>query len=85
MKSANPVYMPVGGTVIETNGELANNVQIVNESAENEGWMIKVGNDIYLYLQHHDEFFIITPCTLLSIHYYLYAPLYVSICMYPLL
>lgn len=42
VKSANDVYAPVSFTVVEVNEKIAENAAIVNESAEADGWMIKV-------------------------------------------
>jgi len=42
VKSANDVYLPVSGTVTETNKDLAEQVQLVNSNAESKGWMVKV-------------------------------------------
>ena len=42
VKAASDVYAPVGGEVVETNGELANDPGLVNRSAEDEGWFCRL-------------------------------------------
>ena len=42
VKAASDVYSPVSGTVIEGNGELADNPGLVNEDPEGEGWFFKL-------------------------------------------
>ena len=42
VKAASDVYAPVGGEVVETNGELENDPGLVNRSAEDEGWFCKL-------------------------------------------
>ena len=42
VKAASDVYTPVSGTVIEGNGELADNPALVNEDPEGEGWFFKL-------------------------------------------
>jgi glycine cleavage system H protein len=42
VKAASDVYAPVGGEVVEINGELENDPGLVNRSAEDEGWFCKV-------------------------------------------
>ena len=42
VKAASDVYTPVSGTVIEGNGELADNPALVNEDPEGEGWFFKI-------------------------------------------
>lgn len=41
-KVASDLYSPVSGEVIEINGELEENPEIINESPYEKGWMIKV-------------------------------------------
>ena len=45
VKAASDIYMPLGGTVIDTNGDLEGNPGLVNEAANTEGWLIKVKLD----------------------------------------
>jgi glycine cleavage system H protein len=42
VKAASDVYAPVGGEVVETNGDLENDPGLVNRSAEDEGWFCKL-------------------------------------------
>jgi len=42
VKAASDVFSPVSGTIYEVNQELENNPALVNESAEEEGWICKV-------------------------------------------
>jgi glycine cleavage system H protein len=42
VKAASDVYAPVGGEVVEINGELENDPGLVNRSAEDEGWFCKL-------------------------------------------
>lgn len=42
VKAASDVYSPVGGTVTEVNTELSSNPAVVNESAEDNGWICKL-------------------------------------------
>ena len=42
VKAASEVYAPVSGEVVEVNAKLADAPQTVNESAEGEGWFLKL-------------------------------------------
>src|SRR6056297_2243776 len=42
VKSANDVYTPISGEVVEINGALEDTPETINESAEGEGWICKV-------------------------------------------
>jgi glycine cleavage system H protein len=42
VKAASEVYAPAGGTVIEVNAALNDAPATVNESAEGEGWFVKL-------------------------------------------
>jgi glycine cleavage system H protein len=42
VKAASDVYSPIAGEVTETNGALEENPQTVNESAEGDGWFLKL-------------------------------------------
>ena len=42
VKAASDVYAPVGGEVVETNGDLENDPGLVNRSAEGDGWFCKL-------------------------------------------
>jgi len=42
VKAASSIYAPVDIEVVEANETLEENYSLVNDSAEGEGWMIKV-------------------------------------------
>lgn len=42
VKAASDIYAPVSGKVAEVNGELENAPELVNESAEEKGWICKL-------------------------------------------
>jgi glycine cleavage system H protein len=42
VKAASDVYSPVGGEVIEVNGDLAGTPALVNEDAEGKAWFFKL-------------------------------------------
>lgn len=42
VKAVSPLYMPVNGELIATNGALADNPELVNSSCYDQGWIIKV-------------------------------------------
>jgi len=42
VKAASDVYAPVGGEVLEINKDLEESPEMVNESAESNGWFIKL-------------------------------------------
>jgi glycine cleavage system H protein len=41
-KAAADIYAPVSGTIVEVNGRLKENSQLVNESPEENGWIFKL-------------------------------------------
>jgi glycine cleavage system H protein len=41
-KAAADVYSPVSGTIVEVNTKLTDESELVNRSAESEGWLFKV-------------------------------------------
>ena len=41
-KAASDVYAPISGTVVAVNATLGENPALVNESAEDKGWMVKL-------------------------------------------
>ncbi len=45
VKAASDVYSPVGGTVIEVNEKLSDAPNMINESAEETGWLAKIKID----------------------------------------
>ncbi|KAJ3441702.1 glycine cleavage system h protein [Anaeramoeba flamelloides] len=49
VKAASDVYMPVESEIIEVNEKLIDDPGLVNQSAETEGWLIKV------VIKNHDE------------------------------
>jgi glycine cleavage system H protein len=42
VKAASDLYAPVSGAVVEVNGELADNPELVAESPYSDGWMLKI-------------------------------------------
>lgn len=44
VKAASDIYAPISGTVKESNLELEDSPVIINNSAENEGWICKIEN-----------------------------------------
>lgn len=42
VKTVSDLFMPVGGEVLEVNGELEDAPQLVNEDAYGKGWLIKI-------------------------------------------
>ena len=42
VKAVSDLFAPVGGEVVETNGELAGRPELVNEDPYEAGWMIRV-------------------------------------------
>ena len=44
VKAASDVYSPISGTIIEVNTELEDKPGLINESAENAGWICRLGN-----------------------------------------
>ncbi len=42
VKAASDIYSPVSGEIVAVNATLADNPEIVNESAFGDGWMFKV-------------------------------------------
>ncbi len=41
-KAASDIYAPVAGTVVEANGALAGQPELVNASPEGDGWFVKL-------------------------------------------
>jgi glycine cleavage system H protein len=41
-KAATDIYSPVSGVVVAVNDKLINNLGLLNQDPENEGWLIKV-------------------------------------------
>ena len=42
VKAASDIYMPVAGKIVEVNGELESQPQLVNLEAESNGWLAKI-------------------------------------------
>ena len=42
VKAASDIYAPVTGTIIESNNELSERPELVNEDPENDGWFFKM-------------------------------------------
>ena len=42
VKAASEVYTPVGGTVVEVNGQLEEDPSLVNSGAESVGWFLRL-------------------------------------------
>ena len=42
VKSASDLYIPVGGTIVETNTKLEETPGLINKSPEDEGWIVKI-------------------------------------------
>jgi len=42
VKAASDIYMPMSGEVVAVNEELEDAPEIVNESAEDKGWMVRI-------------------------------------------
>ena len=45
VKSANEIYAPVSGEIVEVNDKLNDSPELVNQSAENEGWLVRIKPD----------------------------------------
>lgn len=41
-KAAADLYSPVSGTIVEVNGKLTQNPELINQSSEKEGWIYKI-------------------------------------------
>jgi glycine cleavage system H protein len=42
VKAASDVYMPVGGEIMEVNGDLEDSPEVINEDPFGKGWLLKV-------------------------------------------
>merc|ERR1712232_730405 len=59
VKSASEVYAPISGTIVEVNNELSHNPSLVNESAEHDGWFMKIkcsNSDEFSLLMNEDSY-----------------------------
>ena len=45
VKTVSDLFLPVSGTILELNAELANSPELVNTDPYNKGWMIKMKVD----------------------------------------
>ncbi len=41
-KAVNNIYSPVSGKIVEVNEKLNENAELLNESPEEEGWVVKI-------------------------------------------
>jgi glycine cleavage system H protein len=41
-KAASDVYAPIAGTIVEANGALATQPDLINQSPEGDGWFVKI-------------------------------------------
>ena len=48
VKAASEIYMPVGGNIIEINEQLIEKPELLNESAFDEMWLIKISSETYV-------------------------------------
>ena len=59
VKAASDIYSPLDGEVSEINDNLSNDTSIVNQDAENEGWIFKIkmfNSDQYENLMSQDQY-----------------------------
>ena len=42
VKTASDLYSPISGEIVEVNGDLEGNPELVNDSPYDEGWMLKI-------------------------------------------
>ena len=52
VKSASDIYMPLDGTIMEVNTQLADQPELVNSSPEQDGWLFKLQADSELDTNH---------------------------------
>lgn len=45
VKAASDFYAPITGTVTAVNADVQANIALVNQSAENQGWLVKIKPD----------------------------------------
>lgn len=45
VKTAGELIMPISGTIIEVNPNLADNPELINQSPTNDGWIIRIQPD----------------------------------------
>ena len=59
VKAASDIYAPIDGEIIEVNNNLENDAAIINQDAENEGWIFKMkisDSNQYSELMSEDEY-----------------------------
>ncbi len=62
VKAVSPLYLPVGGRVIDFNQELKDRPELVNEDCYDEGWLIRInvrgeeGQEDLLSADEYEEF-----------------------------
>jgi len=62
VKAASDIFAPVGGTVIEVNARLEEEPELINASAEKDGWIVKLSEpietdlEILMTQEQYDEF-----------------------------
>ena len=62
VKAASDIYAPLGGTVVAVNQSLDSRPEIINESAEEKGWLVKIeisdpsGTGRLMERQEYDEY-----------------------------
>ena len=42
VKAASDIYSPIDGEIIEINNDLTKDASVINQDAENEGWIFKL-------------------------------------------
>jgi len=42
VKSAEDIYVPLSGKIVEVNKDLEDKPELINEDAENKGWIVKI-------------------------------------------
>jgi glycine cleavage system H protein len=42
VKAASDIYAPITGTIVETNGDLSDRPELINEDPENDGWFFRM-------------------------------------------
>ena len=59
VKAASDIYAPIDGEIIEVNNNLENDAAIINQDAENKGWIFKIkvsDSNQYYDLMSGDEY-----------------------------
>jgi len=61
VKAASDIYSPIDGEILEVNDNLTNDAALLNQDAENEGWIFKIkmfNSDQYENLMSQDQYLI---------------------------